>query len=342
MTGMSEKLRVNIVSESEISVQGHGVHTAYEEMASSLEKLSDVQVIRGHFGEQVDCDIVHLHTVGPRTFRKLFQRNVKVVISAHVVPDSFVGSLVFARFWKIFAVWYLRWFYNRADLLLAVSDQTAKELRDMGVKAPIEIMYNSIDTAKYKSGSISRAKMRHDLDIPKDAFVVIGAGQVQPRKRVDSFVAAARALPDVHFIWVGGMPFGKIAADNKAMQRMIDNPPVNMHFAGIVPLDQMSSYYHAADMFWLPSEQETFGLVAIEAAASGLPIMVRDIADYDNTFGPESVRARNDADFTRQIQKLRNDHRYYAKYKSLSQAIAQKFDSKQSAVRLVGLYRKLL
>lgn len=48
---MSKKLRVNIVSESEISVQGHGVHTAYEEMASSLEQLKDVEVIRGHFGE---------------------------------------------------------------------------------------------------------------------------------------------------------------------------------------------------------------------------------------------------------------------------------------------------
>ncbi len=339
---MSKKLRVNIVSESEISVQGHGVHTAYEEMANSLEQLPDVEVIRGHFGEQVDCDIVHLHTVGPRTFKKLFQKNVKVVISAHVVPDSFVGSLVFARFWKIFAIWYLRWFYNQADLLLAVSDQTAHELKELGVKSPIEVMYNSIDTNKYKSSTISPTKTRADLGIPKDAFVVIGAGQVQPRKRVDCFITAAKALPDVHFIWVGGMPFGKIAADNRAMQRMIDKPPINMHFAGIVPLDQMSSYYHAADMFWLPSEQETFGLVVIEAAASGLPVMVRDIPDYDNTFGHESIRASDDAGFIREIQKLKDDKRYFAKYRTLSKKIADRFDSRKSAVRLVGLYRKLL
>ena len=331
-----------MVSESEISVQGHGVHTAYEEMANSLEQLKDVEVIRGHFGEQVDCDIVHLHTVGSRTFRKLFQKNVKVVISAHVVPDSFVGSLIFARFWKVFAAWYLRWFYSRADLLLAVSDQTAQELKELGVKAPIEVMYNSIDTEKYRFSPVSRTKIRAGLNIPESAFVVIGAGQVQPRKRVDCFIAAAKALPDVHFIWVGGMPFGKIATDNKSMQRMMDNPLSNVHFTGIVPLDKMSSFYHAADMFWLPSRQETFGLVAIEAAASGLPVMIRDIPDYDNTFGPESVRENSDAGFIEQIQKLKNDGNYYDRYKTLSKDIARKFDSKESAVRLVGLYRKLL
>ena len=65
-----QKLRVNMVSESEISVQGHGVHTAYEEMVSSLRKRSDVELITGEFGRQVDCDIVHLHTVGPRLWKK--------------------------------------------------------------------------------------------------------------------------------------------------------------------------------------------------------------------------------------------------------------------------------
>ena len=71
---MAKKIRVNIVSESEISVQGHGVHTAYEEMAHSLEGREDVELIRGHFGEQVPCDIIHIHTVGPRTYRKQVQK----------------------------------------------------------------------------------------------------------------------------------------------------------------------------------------------------------------------------------------------------------------------------
>jgi len=58
-----------------------------------LERRSELKVIRGRFGELVDCDIVHLHTIGSRTWRKLLQKGPKKVVSVHVVPDSFVGSI---------------------------------------------------------------------------------------------------------------------------------------------------------------------------------------------------------------------------------------------------------
>jgi len=336
-----KKIRVNLVSESEISVQGHGVHTAYEEMAHSLEIRDDVELIRGQFGKQVDCDIVHIHTVGPRTYRKLFQKGVKKVVSAHIVPDSFVGSLLFAKAWRPLAVLYLRWFYNKADLLLAVSDETVNDLKELKVKAPIEVLYNSIDSSRYKTATIPRAEIRKKLGIPADAFVVIGAGQVQPRKRVDNFITAAKQMPDTHFLWIGGMPFGKIAADNMRMQKMMDNAPSNVTFAGIVPLADMSSYYHAADVFWLPSEQETFGLVVVEAAASGLPIILRDIADYDTTFGKDALRQKTIKNAVEVINSLREPHEY-AIWKKAAGRIANRFDSVASAERLVGLYRNLL
>lgn len=77
-----QKLRINIVSESEISVQGHGVHTAYQEMVDALRVRKDIDLITGEFGRLVDCDIVHIHTVGTRTWRKLFQKGPKKVVSA--------------------------------------------------------------------------------------------------------------------------------------------------------------------------------------------------------------------------------------------------------------------
>lgn len=339
---MKNKIRVNLVSESEISVQGHGVHTAYEEMARSLENRPDIELIKGRFGETVDCDILHIHTVGPRTYRKLLQKGVKKVVSAHVVPDSFIGSLLFAKAWKPLAKIYLRWFYNKADLLLAVSDETKRDLENLRVTAPIEVMYNSIDITRYVSPVSPRAEMRKKLGIAADAFVVIGAGQVQPRKRVNDFIAAAKKDPKVTFVWVGGMPFGKLAADNVRMQKMIDTAPKNMIFAGIVPLETMSSYYHAADMFWLPSEQETFGLVVVEAAASGLPIMLRDISDYDTTFGNDALKHKTIDDAVKNITHLEQNKVDYKKWQKAAQRIAQKFDSKASADQLVKLYKSLL
>lgn len=338
---MNDKIRVNMVSESEISVQGHGVHTAYEEMAAALEKRDDVEVIRGRFGETVPCDIVHLHTIGPRTWRKLLQRGPKKVISAHVVPDSFIGSIVLAKYWAFAARWYMRWFYNKADLVFAVSKEAQADLEKLGVRSPIEVLYNFIDTSKYGHPGVSRQEGRRKLGIPSEAFTVIGVGQVQPRKRVDCFLTAAAAMPDVHFVWVGGMPFGKVAADTARMKKMMDQAPSNVHFPGIMPLEDMVGYYHAADLFWLPSEQETFGLVVVEAAAAGLPVMVRDIADYDDTFGDDALRA-SDQDAMLVIQKLASDPVFYQGQKQKSKAIAERFDSVAAAERLVKSYRQLV
>lgn len=338
---MNKKIRVNVVSESDISVQGHGVHTAYEEMAAALEGRDDVTVIRGEFGRTVDCDIVHLHTLGARTWRKLFQPYAKKVVSAHVVPDSFVGSLILAKYWLFLAKWYMRWFYNHADLVLAVSEEAKSDLRQLGVRAPIKVLYNFIDTAKYQTPTASRSEMRQKLGIPADAFVVIGAGQVQPRKRVDSFFYAAQALPDVHFIWVGGIPFGKVAASNHEMMKMMQSAPANVHFPGIVELKEMVSYYHSADAFWLPSEQETFGLVVVEAASAGLPIILRDIPDYDDTFGDDAVRGDDDVAVAT-IKKLRSDPRYYERQKAKAAQVAKRFDSTNAAAKLVKLYRQLV
>lgn len=338
---MSKKLRVNVVSESEISVQGHGVHTAYVEMRNALKKHSGVTVISGRFQDRIDTDIIHFHTIGPRMWRKLLQNGPKKVISAHIVPDSLVGSLVLAKYWRFLAVWYMRWFYNRADLLLAVSQEAKQDLLDLDVRAPIEIFHNFIDTSKYRRASTPRGDVRKQLNIPDDAFVVIGAGQVQPRKRVDCFFTAAEELPDVHFIWVGGMPFGHAAADSVHMKKMMESPPSNVHFTGIIPLEDMVSYYQASDLFWLPSEQETFGLVVVEAAAAGLPVMLRDISDYDDTFADDALRCKDDT-CIELLAKLQTDPVFYRQQQQKSHAIAKRFDSRQAAARLVKLYQELI
>ncbi len=331
-----------MVSESDVTVQGHGVHTAYMELASALERRDDVALIRNEFWEKIDCDIIHLHTIGAMTWRKLLQRGPKKVISTHVVPDSFVGSLRFARAWRPLAIWYMRWFYNRADMLLATSQETEKDLRAIGVKSPITVAYNSIDTHKYQNiNKKITANVRKKLRIPPDAFVVIGAGQVQPRKRLDCFVKAAETMQDVYFLWVGGMPFGKLGANSGAMEELIRTAPKNLIFTGAVPLEVMPHYYAMANLFWLPSDQETFGMVIVEAAAAGLPVLVRDLEDYDDTFDDNVIRATDDS-FVEAIKTVMSDKKVYVQWQRKSARIAKRFDSLAATERLVKLYRQML
>lgn len=338
------KIRVNMVSESDITVQGHGVHTAYVEMAQALEKRSDVEIVRGGFGESVDCDIVHLHSIGTHTWRKLYQKGPRKVVSAHIVPASFVGSIRLAKYWLVFARLYMMWFYNRADKVLAVSGMVAEALHNE-LKVPkekIETFYNTIDMSRYAHTARDKAEARQGLGIAGDAFVVLGNGQVQPRKRLDTFVAMARTLPDVAFIWVGGIPFGQLGADYGNMQKLINNLPGNMKITGVIDHSEVRKYLMAADVFCLPAEQENHPMCVLEAAGAGLPIILRDIPEYGDTFAGDAILCKTDDEFTASVTKLRRNKDFAGRQAAKTKRIAERFDSAAAAGRLIKLYKKLL
>lgn len=340
---MSKKIRVNMVSESDISVQGHGVHTAYDEMATALAKRPDVLLLRGKFGEQVDCDVIHLHTLGVHALRKMSQKGPKKVISAHVVPASLIGSIILAKYWSFAAKWYMRWMYNKADKVLAVSGMVAKILHD-DLRVPkdkIEVFYNTIDMQRYVTSVAQKEAARSRLNIGKSDFVVLGNGQVQPRKRLDVFIKMAHDLPDVTFIWVGGIPFKQLGADYPHMMQLIDSAPENLTVTGVIPHEQVFDYYAAADVFCLPAEQENHPMCVLEAASAGLPIVLRDIPEYDDTFGQDALRC-NDDEFTEAIVKLRSDVAFYQRQQQHTKAIAKRFDSGEAAAKLVKLYEQLV
>lgn len=332
-----------MVSESDISVQGHGVHTAYVEIANALEKRNDISVIRGDFGRATDCDVVHLHTFGPSTLRKLLQRGPKKVVSAHVVPASLLGSIILAKYWLPLARLYMKWFYNRADKVLAVSGTVAEILHtDLGVpKEKIETFYNTIDMQRYVTGPKEKTVARARLDLADDDFVVLGNGQVQPRKRLDIFVKMAEALPDVQFIWVGGIPFKQLGADYAKMQRLMESAPPNLKITGVIPHEQVRDYLTAADIFCLPAEQENHPMCVLEAASAGLPIILRDIPEYNDTFGTDAIRVGDDG-FVGAVVKLKNDKQAYKQQQVKTKAIANRFDSSEAAKRLVKMYGQLV
>ncbi|KUG59424.1 hypothetical protein AVL62_07070 [Serinicoccus chungangensis] len=341
-TGPTAPLVVNMASESDISVQGHGVHSAYVEMARALERRDDVEVVRGVYGRRVDCDVYHLHTVGWAVWPKLLDPRAPTVVSAHVVPDSLVGSLRWARAWRPLARWYLRWFYGRADRVLAVSEAVARTLEhELGVPAErVETLPNTVDTTAFVTDRTARALERRRLGVDPGAFMVLGVGQVQPRKRVDVFVRLAREHPDVRSVWVGGIPFGRLGAQPAAMQRLMQDAPGNLHFTGALPREEVTAYLRAADVFCLPAEQENHPVCVLEAAAAGLPLVVRDLREYDDTFGADVLRCDEDG-FGAALTSLRTDPARSAAEHRGAARIAARSGSASAAERLAGLYREL-
>lgn len=333
---MTKKITVNMVSESEFSVQGHGVHTAFVEITKALRARDDVDV---RVNSNEPADIVHVQTVGPYAIRRLISKKYKArFISAHVVPASFVGSLRGAKFWAPLSPIYLKWVYSRAHKVLACSGLVKVDLDKMKVPEVVTF-YNSIDMANYATTAEDRAAAREQLGIGPDEFVVVGNGQVQPRKRVDILIDMAERHPEMRFFWAGGIPFKNLGAEAGKMQHLMENHPSNMTITGVIPLEDVKAYYQAADVFVLPAEQENHPMCVLEAAGAGLPIVLRDIPNYKDTFKDDALLAATDGDFETLILSVRDDPSVREEYARRAGSIADRFDSAAAAERLVGMYR---
>jgi 1,2-diacylglycerol-3-alpha-glucose alpha-1,2-galactosyltransferase len=336
-TGESRPLVVNLISETVGGSQGHGVHTAFLQTQRALQQAG-VEV-------RVNCgpgsDIVHIETMGLVSLWMFMRTRERAVITAHVVPESMVGSFLWAPLWKYFAELYMHVVYSLADEVLAVSPEVVDGLTTIGLRAPIRLVPNAIDTSRFKAQPEWRGGLREKLGIAPDAFVVVCAGQVQPRKGVRQFVHMARSMPDVTFVWAGGMPFKLLTAHYSEMRRIVATAPSNCLFVGDLPYEEMPRYYAAADCLFFPSLQETFGLAIIEAAAAGLPLVLRDLPNYRALFG-DSYLAGNDATFGELVRRMRDDADLRGEYAGRALTMSADFDTIRHGQLLLEAYEGVL
>jgi phosphatidylinositol alpha 1,6-mannosyltransferase len=110
-------------------------------------------------------------------------------------------------------------------------------------------------------------KFRRSLDIEDDCPVIVWVGRLVPEKRPDIFANVCRRLhargENFHALVIGS---GPVEDEFKTLP--------NTTFCGWMNADQLSVAYASSDIFLFPSSVETFGNVTLEAAASGLPVVV--------------------------------------------------------------------
>ncbi|KQN92539.1 glycosyl transferase family 1 [Sphingomonas sp. Leaf231] len=118
-----------------------------------------------------------------------------------------------------------------------------------------------------------RAAMLAQCGLPEDAYLLIGIGRHHAEKRwpmvIDAVRRAGARLP------IGLVLLG-LGPDTRTLERHIDESPHVRMFQPIFHRGQLASIMASADAFVHGSETETFGLVASEALASGLPLAVPD------------------------------------------------------------------
>ena len=330
-------LRVAVFSESAITFDGHGVHTAYLECKNLLRQTAGVQLVTPW--ELRRSDILHVHSAGPGALAMLLSHSGPKVVSAHLTADSFLGSIEHASHLESAIASYLKFFYEKADLVIAVSPSTKSYLQQqLNIAKPVEVWPNTIDSEVISDLRNRREELRAHFRYSPERPVVLGVGQIQPRKGIDDFVTVARAMPGLDFVWVGGFLFGPLSADRRRLQGVVQSAPGNLLFTG--KLDRASVYEHyiASDIFLHPSYQETFGLAILEAATAGLPLVLRDLPSYRPVFG-DSYMAIGDNEYASAVSNLLTNRVLLDLYSKKALSAAEGYNSKKHASTLIGMYR---
>ena len=166
-----------------------------------------------------------------------------------------------------------------SDAVLASCSVEAEQIASLygGDPGRIRIVPPGVDHAFFGPGH--RPQARRALGLPEDGRLLLFVGRIQPLKcadvAVETLAELRRGAEDYRLVVVGGPsgPHGEKSL--RGLHDVADARGVRdrVHFVDPQPHELLSSYYRAADVCLVPSRSESFGLVALEAAACGTPVV---------------------------------------------------------------------
>ncbi|MBA2773487.1 MAG: D-inositol-3-phosphate glycosyltransferase [Nocardioidaceae bacterium] len=173
-----------------------------------------------------------------------------------------------------------------ADLIIANTAAEGRQLIDLYAAEPerVRVISPGVDLTVFTPGDRQQARAR--LGIAADALVAMFVGRIQPLKAPDLVIKAAALLlrrrPELRerlVVPVIGGPSGSGLESPRALIELAASLGVSDVVSFVPPLEQheLVGYYRAATLVCVPSYNESFGLVAIEAQACGTPVVAADV-----------------------------------------------------------------
>jgi glycosyltransferase involved in cell wall biosynthesis len=225
-------------------------------------------------------DIVHTHNPKPGIYGRFAARTVGVpgvvntVHGLYATPDD----RAFTR-GVVYSLERLASLCSAAELVQNVEDFSL--LGRIGVpRDKLVLLGNGVDLERFRPGATpsQRRNARFELGIRGEAVVVGVVARLVWQKGFRELFAAAELLrdrcPNIQFVVVGDTDRDKSDAIGPG-ERALAQRRGRIVFAGA--RDRMEEVYRAFDLFVLPSYREGFPRSAMEAAASGLPVIATDI-----------------------------------------------------------------
>ncbi len=181
------------------------------------------------------------------------------------------------------------------DKIVIASDHE-KQLLDEIYAVPMEKIITippGVDLERFKPGEICDA--RDNLNLPRNSLIFLAGGRMEPLKALDNLIDALSVLPesaDYQPLLFGGNDHPASIAERKRLVSVAESANIRGKIKFLGPLDHdiLPEYYRAADLVIVPSLYESFGMVALEAMASGRPVIASKVGGLAGMFSSDSTK----------------------------------------------------
>jgi D-inositol-3-phosphate glycosyltransferase len=240
-----------------------------------------------------------------------------------------------------------------ADMLIANTDLEARQLVELYDADParVEVVHPGVDLDVFRPHD--RSATRRDLDLPQDAAVLLFAGRIQPLKAPDVLLRAVGVLlerrPDLRsrlVVPVVGGPSGSGLQHPTALADLSDDLGLGdvVRFVPPVAQAELSRWCSAADVVAVPSYNESFGLVAVEAQASGTPVLAAAVGGLTTVVRDGHsgllVDSHDPRDWASQLERLVSDDALRDRLAVGALEQARSFSWERTADRTLEVYHR--
>lgn len=296
----------------------------------------------------LDYDIIHADGNGFFSLIGLFvarRKKIPYIFTFHTLFSHYTHYFLKGKLLTPNLVNFgLKKFGNLCDGIIAPSEKMKDELIKIGIKKPIEVIPSFIDLDKFH---ISKKGFLHQkYKIPKQHKILLSVGRLEKEKNfefvIKVFQQVARNNLNVHLVIAGE------GSNRKNLEKQISDFKLEkkVHLIGDIDMYTMPKVYQDADIFVFASFAETQGLCVLEAAASGLSlVLVNDsaykgmIADKKNGFSLPLDAIQ----FVDKIILLLKDSKTRQMFGEKSkQIVRSNFEEGQLVDKLIELYKSYI
>jgi 1,2-diacylglycerol 3-alpha-glucosyltransferase len=227
-------------------------------------------------------DILHTHDNG---YQGLVLSRVDWDASQRVITSCYTLPVFFTQFTRLFRMesasetWLWNYYLSNLNRYQHVVFCTKTHERDFklhGLKPPTTVISNGVNLGRYNPEKLPGEDITEQYHLPAHPRI-LSVGRLMKDKRLDLLIQAMRVVCDTHEAHLMIIGRGSERANLKKLIKKLNLEPY-IHLLGYVPEQDLPALYRASDLFVIPSMVEVQSIPALQAAATGLPIVAANSA----------------------------------------------------------------